>query len=162
MWFFLLYMQAIRAKFVATNLSGATLELGNFEQVRRPSSWTQKLADLMLGRALPDRSAAQAATRRPTSPMQFWRVPLFRPPASRVQSSPAVIGLMVRALLAPIGPFPRSCAFDKSSQRTLRLVGTAVILRKDQQAELCGNKTAQGVNPTTGVDTRESMMCPPK
>lgn len=33
------------------------------------------------------------------------------------------------------------------------------FLRKDQQLYLCSHPTAKGTNPTTGVDTRESLMC---
>ena len=33
------------------------------------------------------------------------------------------------------------------------------FLRKDQQKYLCAHPTAKGTNPTTGVDTRESLMC---
>ena len=32
-------------------------------------------------------------------------------------------------------------------------------LRRDQQKYLCNHPTAKGTNPTTGVDTRESLMC---
>ena len=34
------------------------------------------------------------------------------------------------------------------------------MLRKDQTKYLCAHPTAKGTNPTTGVDTRESLMCP--
>ncbi len=33
-------------------------------------------------------------------------------------------------------------------------------LRKDQTKYLCNHPTAKGANPVTGVDTRESLMCP--
>ena len=36
---------------------------------------------------------------------------------------------------------------------------TDTMLRKDQQKYLCAHPTAKGTNPTTGVDTRESLMC---
>lgn len=36
---------------------------------------------------------------------------------------------------------------------------TDTYLRADQQKYLCQHPTAKGTNPTTGVDTRESLMC---
>lgn len=36
---------------------------------------------------------------------------------------------------------------------------TDTFLRKDQQRYLCGLKSAKGTNPTTGVDTRDSLQC---
>eukprot|EP00591_Stephanopyxis_turris_P004313 CAMPEP_0195520486 /NCGR_PEP_ID=MMETSP0794_2-20130614/17008_1 /TAXON_ID=515487 /ORGANISM="Stephanopyxis turris, Strain CCMP 815" /LENGTH=190 /DNA_ID=CAMNT_0040649857 /DNA_START=199 /DNA_END=771 /DNA_ORIENTATION=+ len=36
---------------------------------------------------------------------------------------------------------------------------TDTFLRKDQKKYLCSHPTAKGTNPTTGVDTRESLMC---
>ena len=36
---------------------------------------------------------------------------------------------------------------------------TDTYLRKDQKLYLCNHPTAKGTNPTTGVDTRESLMC---
>ena len=35
---------------------------------------------------------------------------------------------------------------------------TDVYFRRDVLSDLC--KRASGTNPTTGVDTRESLMCP--
>lgn len=36
---------------------------------------------------------------------------------------------------------------------------TDTYLPKYQKKVLCGHPTAKGTNPTTGVDTRESLMC---
>lgn len=36
---------------------------------------------------------------------------------------------------------------------------TDTDLRKDQRKYLCQHPTARGTNPTTGVDTRESLLC---
>lgn len=49
----------------------------------------------------------------------------------------------------------------KSSFRGAKVNGadfTFALLDRDQVAELC--KTASGVNPVTGTDTRESLDCP--
>merc|ERR1712232_1225077 len=36
---------------------------------------------------------------------------------------------------------------------------TDTYLRADQKKYLCNHPTAKGTNPTTGVETRESLMC---
>ena len=35
-----------------------------------------------------------------------------------------------------------------------------VDMRKDQRKYLCGLESAKGKNPTTGVETRDSLACP--
>ena len=37
---------------------------------------------------------------------------------------------------------------------------SGVILRKDILDKVCALPSAGGTNPRTGVDTRESLMCP--
>ena len=36
----------------------------------------------------------------------------------------------------------------------------ALMSRKDQRKYLCGLESAKGKNPTTGVETRDSLACP--
>jgi hypothetical protein len=37
---------------------------------------------------------------------------------------------------------------------------TDTELQKDQKKNLCEHPTAMGMDPVTGIDTRESHMCP--
>lgn len=55
-----------------------------------------------------------------------------------------------------VGAFAANAKFDGATIDGADF--TDVLLRQDEQDKLC--KAAKGVNPTTGRDTRETLLCP--